>query len=600
MRAYTAGGARSVVSEVADKPLMQEMKGNFMKGETRGEVEAPQNYGFTSVCRDGDKGKDGSVSMGPEAFINFIGGNRSFPVCMVMDDRRFRLKELEKGDVAFFDYLQHQFHFNKDGVFLTGRTDKKMKFQLAEPPQEQQQQSGGGAQAGTFALSQQGSSDSSQGQQSKAQGQTKRYQKEAKQFMEITKNTIEMIHDKIINTKAGETIANKAGQLISHIAGKHDFTGDMLVKGFGEFTKQVSAAAPTLAKHLATKGYVDSLIGGGGGGGGDGGGDGGGGIPEAPIDGLQYGRQNATWTPVTAADVGPVTVTNLIINKPASGTSASIQGQISGTARWQVSLGDVLAESGNNTGSDFRINRYNDAGDLINVPLWIRRDTGVVTITGSPPPQQPLLSLNKTASGQAAAIAGQKGTVARWAIGLGDGDVEGGGNSGSNYRIHRYDDNGSFLSAAQYILRNSGDLYQFNQCFKPGGGFWSDSSDERIKTVEGDYTQGLAAVLALHPVRYKYKGNDVQHLDPSAPVAKTDGPDPSSGHYTVAVENKEFIGLIGQEAELHMPEMVTSVPAKIDGVEVSDFRIMDTTALIYALVNCIKELNARLEAVENA
>ena len=44
-----------------------------------------------------------------------------------MDDRRFRLKELEKGDVAMFDYLQHQMHFNNDGMFMTGRTDKKPK-----------------------------------------------------------------------------------------------------------------------------------------------------------------------------------------------------------------------------------------------------------------------------------------------------------------------------------------------------------------------------------------------------------------------------------------------------------------------------------------
>src|SRR5262245_18363750 len=60
-RAFVAGGARSVIAEVNDKPLMQEMKGNFMKGETRQEVESPQNYGFTSVCMDGDKGKDGRV-----------------------------------------------------------------------------------------------------------------------------------------------------------------------------------------------------------------------------------------------------------------------------------------------------------------------------------------------------------------------------------------------------------------------------------------------------------------------------------------------------------------------------------------------------------
>jgi Bacteriophage Mu Gp45 spike protein len=57
IRAYTAGGARSVVDKVDDTKLMQEMGGNFMANETRDAIEAAQNYGFTSVVFDAEKGR---------------------------------------------------------------------------------------------------------------------------------------------------------------------------------------------------------------------------------------------------------------------------------------------------------------------------------------------------------------------------------------------------------------------------------------------------------------------------------------------------------------------------------------------------------------
>ena len=57
MRGYCGGGARSCVDQVDDSTLMQSMAGNFMANETRKGVEAPQNYGFTSVVFDAEKGR---------------------------------------------------------------------------------------------------------------------------------------------------------------------------------------------------------------------------------------------------------------------------------------------------------------------------------------------------------------------------------------------------------------------------------------------------------------------------------------------------------------------------------------------------------------
>ena len=80
LRAYSAGGARSVVDKVDDSKLMQEMAGNFMANETRSAIEAAQNYGFTSVVHAATKDAMGKIIDGAETFMSFIGGNRSFPV----------------------------------------------------------------------------------------------------------------------------------------------------------------------------------------------------------------------------------------------------------------------------------------------------------------------------------------------------------------------------------------------------------------------------------------------------------------------------------------------------------------------------------------
>jgi phage gp45-like len=139
-RAYTAGGARGVVGEVNDSTLMQEVKATFLNNETRDRIEAPQNYGFSSV----NMGPDQSGSA--EHFSNFMGGNRWHPIASTIDDRRHRLKGLDPGDVSMFrtkdDALQ--LHLSKDGGFWSGSNQKKLRLQLVAPDQQQSGQQGGG------------------------------------------------------------------------------------------------------------------------------------------------------------------------------------------------------------------------------------------------------------------------------------------------------------------------------------------------------------------------------------------------------------------------------------------------------------------------
>jgi len=236
---YTSGGARALVDEISDNPLMQEMKGSFMGGENRQKVESPQNYGFTSVVMPATKGKNGVIEQCAEAYLSFLGGNRSFPVATVMDDRRFRLKELKPGDVAFFDHQQQQFHFNKDGAFLTGLDNKKIRIALHKV--EQQQQSGGAAaKDGVSALAAEGGGDSSgsssssgSGGSQKKTGQKQRYEKaekESKRFLDLNEKKMDMGHDGNIEAKAGATLKME-GTAISRKATTHYFTGDVHIVG---------------------------------------------------------------------------------------------------------------------------------------------------------------------------------------------------------------------------------------------------------------------------------------------------------------------------------------------------------------------------------
>jgi hypothetical protein len=214
-----------------------------------------------------------------------------------------------------------------------------------------------------------------------------------------------------------------------------------------------------------------------------------------------------------------------------AGFGADLYGQTGASVRWLMRLGDTTAETGANAGSNFVLYRASDAGALIDSPLSINRATALVTVAYN-------LSANNVT----------------------------GGNITANF-------NG----------------------YKPGGGAWADSSDIRIKNVQGEYKRGLDDIAKLQPVIYTYKGNDTQ----DAPDATKTVPYPNSSHAQSAADERKFAGLIAQEVETALPEMVTLTSAYIDGVPVDDMRVLDTTPLIFALVNAVKELKARIEVLES-
>lgn len=61
-----------------------------------------------------------------------------------------------------------------------------------------------------------------------------------------------------------------------------------------------------------------------------------------------------------------------------TGTGAQLLGYRGNVLRWNIQLGDGIANSGSNAGSNFSVSRYDDSGTYIDTPLQIPRSTGMV------------------------------------------------------------------------------------------------------------------------------------------------------------------------------------------------------------------------------
>lgn len=83
--------SRAVVTRVDDATKVQAVQLDLLAEETRDDVERVQNYGFTSVPLEG-----------AEAVVLFVGGRRDHGLVVAVDDRRYRMKGLESGEVAIY------------------------------------------------------------------------------------------------------------------------------------------------------------------------------------------------------------------------------------------------------------------------------------------------------------------------------------------------------------------------------------------------------------------------------------------------------------------------------------------------------------------
>lgn len=126
---------------------------------------------------------------------------------------------------------------------------------------------------------------------------------------------------------------------------------------------------------------------------------------------------------------------------------------------------------------------------------------------------------------------------------------------------------------------SSGDTYSIvaaQSAAKPGGGSWTVYSDSRIKENIKPYEKGLSELLLVNPVNYEYNG-----------LAGTE-------------KGKEYTGIIAQEIKEIFPETVSTYRAKLNetDTEKTDLYDFNSSALTFALINAVKELNERIAILE--
>jgi hypothetical protein len=115
-----------------------------------------------------------------------------------------------------------------------------------------------------------------------------------------------------------------------------------------------------------------------------------------------------------------------------------------------------------------------------------------------------------------------------------------------------------------------------NSAAKPTSSSWTVVSDERVKTNIQDYTTGLTEILQINPKTFDYNGKA--------------GFDTTTGN----------IGIIAQDVISIMPETINTYNAKLNEDDTEDTELFnfDSHPVQFALINAIKELNSKIEALE--
>jgi len=104
---------------------------------------------------------------------------------------------------------------------------------------------------------------------------------------------------------------------------------------------------------------------------------------------------------------------------------------------------------------------------------------------------------------------------------------------------------------------------------KPGGGSWSVFSDARLKTINGQFTTGLKAVLQVQPVRYQYAADNALGID----------------------DKGEHIGLVAQALQKVIPEAVSR--------NEQGYLLINNDPVVWAMVNAIKEQQKEIVQLQN-
>ncbi len=108
---------RGNIVSVDDSKLMQTVTFRGLTNELL-TAERFQTYGHTSVPKAPD---DEAGAKAAEVVVGFIGGDRSHQVVVAVDDRRYRMKNLQPGEQANHDDQGQNVHIARDGINHTAK-----------------------------------------------------------------------------------------------------------------------------------------------------------------------------------------------------------------------------------------------------------------------------------------------------------------------------------------------------------------------------------------------------------------------------------------------------------------------------------------------
>lgn len=101
--------ARAVLGLVNDAAKLQAVQVTLQEGVVRDKVEHFQSYGLTSVTHAGAEG----VALA-------VGASTDHTVVIAVDDRRYRLRGLQTGEVALYDDMGHKVYLTRNGIVIDG------------------------------------------------------------------------------------------------------------------------------------------------------------------------------------------------------------------------------------------------------------------------------------------------------------------------------------------------------------------------------------------------------------------------------------------------------------------------------------------------
>ena len=180
---------------------------------------------------------------------------------------------------------------------------------------------------------------------------------------------------------------------------------------------------------------------------------------------IELWRDDAFWTFYGNAEVNK-NEPRFYLVKQASGQELALVGMKGGTARWWVNVADLTPETGANSGSNFSLDRFTDAGGFIDSALVVNRATGIADFKFSPTAPTLAVGTNTT---QLATTAYVKAEMA--AVGAGISDAPNDAYLYLRGQLGWHSGGGTvsgWLSTEAYFECKAPDLFGGYMCSRPG------------------------------------------------------------------------------------------------------------------------------------